>query len=232
MIAKEINDPEFGIIPIKRVAYSKHVRVRVAADGQLKATMPRLAPIFLLRQLIDNSRLELRKAVTINPSKSRQYFDGDNIGASHKIFLKRTSPSQAKIKDQSILWQVPEGEDESSKTHQDIVRKAVRKALDKESKAYLPRRLSYLATNGGFSYNSIRFSNAKGRWGSCSNHKVISLNVALMNLPKEIIDYVITHELSHTVHLNHSKEFWLLVQQNYPDFKQARKDLKTFNPYL
>ena len=98
--------------------------------------------------------------------------------------------------------------------------------------AYLPRRLQYLADLGDFHYTKVRYGNAKGRWGSCSSQGVISLNVALMRLPKELIDYVLIHELSHTKHLNHSEAFWSLVETYYPDYKTARKELKSYSPYL
>jgi predicted metal-dependent hydrolase len=52
----------------------------------------------------------------------------------------------------------------------------------------------------------------------------------LMNLPFELIDYVLSHELAHTVHLNHSKEFWSEVARLDPDFKTHRKSLKSYNP--
>lgn len=233
MTSSDFNDPEFGPVRIKRLSRSKSIRVRVQAGGQLTATMPKLAPVMLLRHLIDSSRPALRKAMAdMAAAAPPVYKHGDTVGASHQIVQKTGAVSSAKRRGQIIEWVVSRDSDSSSPTNQDMVRKAVRKALDAESKAYLPRRLSYLALEGGFSYSSVRYSNAKGRWGSCNSRGVISLNVALMNLPKELIDYVLVHELSHTRHLNHSQSFWQTVESYYPDYKMARKSLKHYSPYL
>jgi len=81
-------------------------------------------------------------------------------------------------------------------------------------------------------YSGVRFANQKGRWGSCSTAGVISLNVALMKLPEALIDYVLVHELAHTKHMNHSADFWDLVEQYYPEYRLARKELRDYSPYL
>jgi predicted metal-dependent hydrolase len=233
VIAKEYVDPEFGVIAIKRIARAKYVRVRVSEKGTLHATMPSLAPVMLLKSLINNSRASLRKALADTQQHARRvYAPGDIIGTSHRIELYPGTRPGARRFGQAILWTVPNGTDYTDAHNQDMVRKAVRKALDEQAAAYLPRRLQYLADIGGFHFSKIRYSNAKGRWGSCNSQGVISLNVALMNLPKEIIDYVLIHELSHTKHMNHSAEFWALVESHYQDYKNARKQLKTYSPYL
>lgn len=87
-------------------------------------------------------------------------------------------------------------------------------------------RAEYISNFVGLSYNKLKFSDAKKRWGSCSNQKSINLNWRLIMTPPEVIDYVIVHELVHTVELNHSKRFWEIVSKIIPDFKQSIKWLK------
>ena len=74
----------------------------------------------------------------------------------------------------------------------------------------------------------VSFRKAKTRWGSCSSKNSISLNIALTALPRYLSDYIIVHELAHIKEKNHSKAFWSLVEQHYPNYKVAREELKKF----
>ena len=106
------------------------------------------------------------------------------------------------------------------------------KKIRKKAKEFLPKRLAYLAIENGFEYNKISLRNQKTRWGSCSRDKNISLNIALVTLPVHLIDYVLLHELTHTVHMNHSREFWDKLNEVCPNAKKYRKELKSQNPLL
>jgi predicted metal-dependent hydrolase len=86
-----------------------------------------------------------------------------------------------------------------------------------------------LAGLHGFTYASIRISKSKTRWGSCSSKKNIGLSLFLMQLPLHLIDYVLLHELCHTVEMNHSRQFWeLLDGVCNRKAKALRKELKSF----
>lgn len=230
--AQIFRDEEFGDIPYRRVPGSRHVRIRMATDGSLRASLPSLAPVSSLKRLVDTSREELRKIS--KSSAGDAYVDGQRIGHSHQLSLipNRSQALRGSIAHQRITISYPHDSDPASAHIQATIRTYVATALRKESKAYLPRRLSYLAEQGNFSYKKVRFAHQSGRWGSCSTTGTISLNIALMSLPFEIIDYVLVHELSHTRQMNHSPAFWSVVGQYYPDYKNARRTLKTHNPYV
>ena len=72
----------------------------------------------------------------------------------------------------------------------------------------------------------------KTRWASCSSSQNISLNYKLLFLPKEVVHYVLVHELCHTIHMNHSKAFWQLVDEKMPGFEPYRKVLKNGWKYV
>lgn len=76
------------------------------------------------------------------------------------------------------------------------------------AKTILKNRLRELANIHGFKYKKVSIRNQKTRWGSCSNLNNINLNINLVSLTQELMDYVILHELVHTEIKNHSKKYW------------------------
>ena len=81
------------------------------------------------------------------------------------------------------------------------------------AKQHLPQRVAQIASHFGFSYDKITIRAARTKWGSCTAQNNISLSLYLMMLPKHLQDYVIIHELCHTVHHDHSTKFHSLVDR-------------------
>ncbi len=75
----------------------------------------------------------------------------------------------------------------------------------------------------------FRLSRAKTRWGSCNSRGIIHLNWRLIQMPLHLVDYVVAHELSHLIEMNHSAAFWKLVESAYPDYRAARMMLKEYS---
>ncbi len=228
-----IVDDEFGNIPVRRSARASNIRLRVAPDGKLRASLPLYAPLFLVKKLIKSSREELRQLLHEH-QKDIIFTDGMQIGKSHSLIVRETTAAKIAVArhGQQIIVQLPDSLQLGDPIVAKEIRGVVQQALRVEAKSYLPKRLAFLAEKGGFHYSKVRFSHAGGRWGSCSSSGTISLNIALMKLPFELIDYVLVHELSHTVEMNHSEDFWQLVATLDPHYKVHRRKLKTENPTL
>ncbi len=94
------------------------------------------------------------------------------------------------------------------------------------AKNYLTSRLIELANYYNFTFNKLTFKNLISKWGSCDNNKNIVLNCKLVFLDKRVIDYVLVHELCHTVHLNHKRNFHNILSSKFPDEKEIKKLLK------
>ena len=90
----------------------------------------------------------------------------------------------------------------------------------------LADRLEYLAEMYGFACNRVTIRQQKTRWGSCSPKNNISLNIKLVLLPEELLDYVILHELVHTRIHNHSRKFWVELDKYVMNSKGLAKRLK------
>ena len=97
-----------------------------------------------------------------------------------------------------------------------------------KAKRRVTRRLRYLADKHGFTYNRGFIRNQKTRWGSCSNKNNISLNVRIVQLPEELMDYVILHELTHTRVKNHSNDFWAMMNKLLGDGKAIAASLREY----
>lgn len=99
----------------------------------------------------------------------------------------------------------------------------------KDAKDYIPSRVKEIALNNFLKYNKIKITNARTRWWSCTSYKNLNFSYRLILTPKEVIDYVIVHELAHLKHMNHSKKFWNEVEKMMPDYKKYNKWLKDNN---
>ncbi len=78
----------------------------------------------------------------------------------------------------------------------------------------------------GLKYQDIKISKAKSKWGSCSPTNNLSFSRVLAALPETVLDYVVIHELAHIKHKNHMQQFWNLVQEYCPDYKNQRRWLR------
>ncbi|MFZ2126409.1 MAG: SprT family zinc-dependent metalloprotease [Candidatus Microsaccharimonas sp.] len=226
-----IQDEEFGKITIRRSARASQVRLRVAPDGTLRASLPLYAPTFLVKRLIKSSRQELRNLLSQSQPKTT-YLDGMQIGKSHYLTIRPGAKLSTTRRGQQITVNLPPNLSLEDSQVVRVIRDGVIAALRIEAKSYLPKRLAFLAQKYDFQYEKVRFSHASGRWGSCSSQGTISLNIALMKLPFELIDYVIIHELAHTRHMNHSAAFWELVSVGDPLYVQHRRALKQEAPSI
>ena len=228
-----IQDEEFGNITVRRSIRAKQVRIKVAPDGTLRASLPMYTPMLLVKHLIKTSRAELR--IMLNQSKPEYtYSNGMQIGKSHTLIIQDTASSSFNVSlhGQQIIVKLPNDTDLNDALVNREIRDKIIAALRVEAKSYLPKRLSFLAQKFGYSYVKVRFSHSSGRWGSCSSNGTISLNIALMKLPFELIDYILVHELSHTKQMNHSSAFWNLVGLADPNYKLHRNALKSQNPSI
>ena len=100
------------------------------------------------------------------------------------------------------------------------------KKLKKEAKQYFLEKTESFANIMGLTYGRITITSAKKRFGSCSIKKNLCFSYELMRYPEPAREYVIVHELSHLVYMNHSKNFYALIERYMPDYKERNRLLK------
>jgi predicted metal-dependent hydrolase len=108
----------------------------------------------------------------------------------------------------------------------DYCKAALQQWLAHKAHAHLPPWLRTVSQDVKLPFTRVSIRKQKTIWGSCSLRKTISLNSKLLFLPKDVVRYVFVHELCHTVHLNHSKDFWALVGKHEPNYEALDANLR------
>ncbi len=99
--------------------------------------------------------------------------------------------------------------------------------MKKQAGRHISRKVEHYARQIGVKYNRIGIRNQKARWGSCSRLKNLSFNWRLIMAPEAVLNYVVIHELCHLKMMNHSRDFWKLVEKYCPDWKPLKNWLNT-----
>ncbi|TWG83978.1 hypothetical protein L602_000300001930 [Cupriavidus gilardii J11] len=110
------------------------------------------------------------------------------------------------------------------------IRDRVQAWLQQQARRVLAERLDVYAARLGAQYRSFALSSASTRWGSCTSEGKIRLNWRLIHFPLSIIDYVAAHELAHLREMNHGPRFWETVESIFPEFRDAREQLRSHPP--
>ncbi|HOP04195.1 MAG TPA: SprT family zinc-dependent metalloprotease [Tenuifilaceae bacterium] len=200
-----------GKIRIYRNLQAKRLTISIRPSTGIRVTVPGLLPFRVAQDFVNTKKDWItHKVQEIETKKSTFNNDTTFCTRYHKL---RFSPHQSKkliveVSNTEIIVKYPEQLTISDSLVQNTARNGIIMAYRKEAKQILPERIAMLAKQKGFSYNTLSIKNIKSRWGSCSAKNNINLSIYLMKLPDELIDYVILHELTHTIHKNHGKDFW------------------------
>ena len=231
MAFKQFALDERTTITVYKRRGSRNLRLSIAPGGQVKVSIPSWAPY---SAGIDFARSRLNWiAAQQRPSSILQA--GQAIGKAHHIhFVSSAAVSKptSRIRATEITITYPERLQPNSPSVQKVAESAGFRALRAQAEQLLPGRLASLAETHGFSYNSVSVKRMKSRWGSCDQQKNIVLNLFLMQLPWECIDYVLIHELVHTKVLRHGPDFWAEMERILPDVKRLRRLMRDHQPVL
>ncbi len=138
------------------------------------------------------------------------------VQRAYSVLRQNISPGTAELEQAAqdrLLLRCADGDE-------DLGRSLLQDWLKKQGRLHLVPWLQTLAGQLDFSYAKTQIRNQHGRWGSCSSRGVISLNCKLLFLPPELVRYVLLHELCHTRHMNHSKDFWNCLKTIEPSCRE------------
>jgi predicted metal-dependent hydrolase len=229
-LQKTIHHQQFGHVQIMRRKGTRHIKITIGNDGLVRLSLP-----YQVSESAGLKFLESKQEWVAKHRKVPAKLDsGDRIGKAHYLRFVATSSSQAsgRVVDNEVRISVPPGLSYDSEPVKKAIAKASLRALQAQADSLLPKRLASLAEAAGLSYQSVSCRPLKSRWGSCTSKNEITFNVFLMQIEWPLIDYVIFHELCHTVHHDHSRKFWDLVSTVSPNYKELRRQLKLRSPSL
>lgn len=231
MSQKIIWIPEVGEVVLAKRKNAKNIRLSISAAGKVRASMPHWVPYAAGISFV-KSRADWINQHT-SAHKPQILANGERIGKSHRlkfILDPLAVKTRTRISGQDLNIISNQGFD--SPACQKAARTIAERALKLEASNLLPPRLVQIAGKHGFKYRHVKIKKMVSRWGSCSSQGVITLNYFLMQLPWDMIDYVLVHELVHTKHLNHSPAFWSEFEKAHPSAKQTRTKIKQFRPVI
>ena len=234
-IERKVFFNEIGEVVIKKRKGSKRMSIRVNQEGKVKINIPffvsfREGEKFLISRMdwIKKCRIKIEEK---KPPKT--IYTEENLPTTkhHEFFIQRTERQGYFRKFTVGLCEIfiPEQEALNSEKSQKYISDSLIATLRKEAKIILVNRTREMASKYGFLINEIKVKNLKSRWGSCSAKKNINLNLHLMRLPTHLSDYVILHELVHTIHHNHSLKFWNELNKYVGDSKSLAKELRNWS---
>lgn len=186
-------------------------------------------------RLVTEKKLWIKKHLSkMKEFEKQQTIFDENSGyctKHHKLYLRKVDRKNisVRISKGKIYVVYPRELKSDSKEVQTAIRKGIERALKVEAKQSLPERVKELAGKFELYYTKLTLKNIKSRWGSCSRKNNINLSIHIMHLPDHLIDYVILHELVHTVHHNHSKSFWAMLDKLTGGAKILDKELRKYH---
>lgn len=211
---------------------SKSLRISVSGTGEVIVTAPPYTPKMLVDRFVQTNShwIELQKRKI---ASKRIFTVTDTTVAvfgkkyQREDVFSKTLPLGIHIKGEKLLFNsaFKAGIDEDSKITQ-AFHQHTRKFLKKTAQSYILPRTESLAKKMATTYGSVSLKEQKTRWGSCSSKGNLNFNWRLVHFEPPIIDYVIIHELAHRTHMNHSSDFWKLVEKHDPEYKMKRGWLK------
>jgi len=211
-------------IIIARRRGTKSMRISMMNAGKIRLSIPySVSEKQALKYLASKSDWILKHQKPVSVMNN-----GDRIGKSHRLVVEhRDQPKiTTRLKQNEIVIKIPLGMSSSANDAQAKIKQAAERALKQEASHLLPQRLDYLASKHGIEYSTCAVKKLRSRWGSCDSNGNIVLNIYLMQLGWDLIDYVILHELTHTIHQNHQSDFWDFLANILPEYKSLRKQLK------
>lgn len=230
MTLKVVQLSRIGNVTFSRNRRSKNIKISVKADKTVLVSYPYFVSTREVAAFVEKNETWIKHQQQKFDSQKSNIEDGMVIPTKqHSIHIKSGEKNKIEKAGKQLHLYLKDFNSPDSKLFTEHV---VTQVYRYEAKTILPPRIAELAEKYGFQFNKITIRDNRRNWGSCSSKNNISLNLQMMKLPDELIDYILLHELVHTKIKNHGEEFWKML--NLITGNRARelaKQVKKFSTY-
>lgn len=207
-----IEDSELGRIKLQENVRARRFIARYR-DGEFLLTYPSFVSEKEVQKAINQMRDRL---LQMKNKSSVQFVFDENTSFSTLTFRLELKSNDLKnvyttLKDGILSISYPKTVNLADGSFQTLIKEIIENACRKEANRILPNKVLELARANDFSVGTIKINKSRSRWGSCSSKKNINLSYFCMMLPEHLVDFIILHELCHTIEMNHGPQFWALL---------------------
>ena len=214
MSEKKISFKELNIKHICKLSL-KHSYISIK-DSEVILKTPRVSKSYI-EQLLLEKESWIRKQLLKDSNKELVEFKlGEEILLFGRVESLNSNDFKS-LKDSILKLKIKNNEH---------ILKCYNNFYKESSENYLTKRAEFFSKIMNLNYTQLKFRKMKTRWGSCNSLGRITLNTELLKIKKELIDYVVVHELAHLKHMNHSKEFHSFVEKYLINSKLLKKELR------
>lgn len=209
---KYIEDSELGLIKLQANVRARRFIARYR-DGEFLLTYPSFVSDKEIKVAINQMRDRLLQMK--NKSSVPFVFDENTLFSTltFRLELKPNTLNNiyTSFKDGILSISYPKSVNLSDENFQTLIKETIENACRKEANRIFLDKVVGLAEKHNFSVGTVKINKSRSRWGSCSSKKNINLSYFCMMLPEHLVDFIILHELCHTVEMNHGPRFWALL---------------------
>jgi predicted metal-dependent hydrolase len=218
-------DPAMDDIPLEKIVRSRRrtIALVITPDARLIVRAPLRAPAAMIDEVIREKSGWIRKKIGEMKGRpqavAHAYGEGEIfwfLGRAYPLHIVDSPAIDIERTDRLCV----------SRLVRPDIRRGIQRWYMEEAAKEIHSRCMWFSMMTGYSPASVRISNARQRWGSCTSRGGLSFSWRLIQAPLGIVDYVIVHELVHLRQLDHSPKFWAKVEALMPDYRRRREWLR------
>jgi len=229
MTAKVVQFKQIGSVNFIKNRRSKNIKIRVKPDQSVHVSFPFYVSSSEVSQFVMKSINWITEQQQKFETKKSKIEPGQFQTKLHSVVILEGTENKTKVNFNEIEIRLADFDSDSSRNYLENVMIGIYRY---EAKKLLAPKINELAQKHGFQINKITIRNNKRNWGSCSSKNNISLNLQMMKLPDELIEYILLHELVHTRIKNHGPQFWTKLDE-LTNFRarELSKKVRTYSTY-